>query len=365
MAIYADKKGGILTGRFRVEIQLNGYRKRGRFDTMAEAKDAERRWKEELASGSAPGAKERSEHVTPIMLSQLLRKAAPLLWNGSDHGQLSEGKVNKLVEWLGDPRLDRLSTFVDEAVIRLRKEGKAPGTINRYLSALHAVLKWGFKRKLVPELPEFSWQEEDEGRIRYLTQEEEVGLLATLRNLGYTAIADFVVVALDTGCRRSELLHAKRDQLAGKWLRIWKTKNGHARSVPLTPRARAALEERLPWGFNETQLRYAWNKAKLALGMKDDEDFVVHALRHTCATRLVGLGVNLRIVQQFMGHRAIQTTLRYAHVSDDMLENAADRLSGGHRPVDNGRCGAEGGVSIPQQAALSVPSLGAVLEAAE
>jgi hypothetical protein len=62
------------------------------------------------------------------------------------------------------------------------------------------------------------------------------------------------------------------------------------------------------------------------MGLSDDEDFVFHALRHTRATRLVQHGVNLRVIQQFMGHKAIQTTLRYAHVSDDMLASAVDKI---------------------------------------
>jgi hypothetical protein len=95
-----------------------------------------------------------------------------MLWSGSQHGDLSEGKVRWIVKECGDPQLDRIPTdYVDRAVMKLRAAGKAPGTINRYLSALHAVLGWGAKpgRRLVPVMPEFSWQDEDEGRIRYLT----------------------------------------------------------------------------------------------------------------------------------------------------------------------------------------------------
>jgi hypothetical protein len=99
-----------------------------------------------------------------------------------------------------------------------------------------------------------------------------------------------------------------------------------ARSVPLSERAQQVLATRLPWALKAHHLRYAWDKAKLALGLSDGEDFVVHALRRTCATRLVGLGINLRIIQQFMGHKSILTTLCYAHVSDDMLSAAASEI---------------------------------------
>jgi site-specific recombinase XerD len=65
------------------------------------------------------------------------------------------------------------------------------------------------------------------------------------------------------------------------------------------------------------------------MGLSDDENFVFHCLRHTRATRLVEMGVNLRVIQQFMGHKAIQTTLRYAHVSMTCWPGQGRRLTPG------------------------------------
>ena len=48
-----------------------------------------------------------------------------------------------------------------------------------------------------------------------------------------------------------------------------------------------------------------------AAGIKD---FTWHSLRHTFASRLVLAGVDLRTVQELMGHRTITTTMRYAHL---------------------------------------------------
>ncbi|MFL2802190.1 MAG: tyrosine-type recombinase/integrase [Paracoccaceae bacterium] len=46
-----------------------------------------------------------------------------------------------------------------------------------------------------------------------------------------------------------------------------------------------------------------------------DPEFALHALRNTSATRLISLGRDIRVIQVFMGHSRIETTLRYAHVS--------------------------------------------------
>jgi integrase len=329
MSIYPDKKNGILTGRWRVEVQLNGLRKRGRFDNHVEAKEAEKKWTEELASGEATDATLRADQTVPKTLSHLLAKSSPLLWDKDKHGILSVKKVQWFIKECGDAQLARWpADYIDRAVLKLRKLGKAEATINRYLSALHAVLGWGAKpgRRYVPVMPEFAWQDEDEGRIRWVAPDEEQRLIAALRAFGFHEVADLCIVAVDTGCRRSELLAAKPDQLDGKWLRLWKTKNHKPRSVPLSDRAQAILAKRLPFTVKEHQLRYAWEKAKAAMGLSGDENFVFHCLRHTRATRLVEMGVNLRVIQQFMGHRTIQTTIRYAHVSDEMLVQTVEAI---------------------------------------
>src|SRR2546428_13434396 len=51
-----------------------------------------------------------------------------------------------------------------------------------------------------------------------------------------------------------------------------------------------------------------------------------HILRHTFASRLVMAGVDLRTVQELMGHKDINMTLRYAHLSPDHKRAAIETL---------------------------------------
>ena len=64
-----------------------------------------------------------------------------------------------------------------------------------------------------------------------------------------------------------------------------------------------------------------------AIGLGDDKQFVIHTLRHTCATRLLGSGVDIRTVMQWMGHSSIEQTQRYAHFIPSKLDDAADALN--------------------------------------
>lgn len=52
-----------------------------------------------------------------------------------------------------------------------------------------------------------------------------------------------------------------------------------------------------------------------------------HDLRHMFASRLVMAGVPLRAVQTLLGHKRIETALRYSHLGDTHLREAVERLT--------------------------------------
>ena len=51
-----------------------------------------------------------------------------------------------------------------------------------------------------------------------------------------------------------------------------------------------------------------------------------HVLRHACASHLVMRGVPIKVVQELMGHKDIKTTMRYAHLSPNMGQDAVALL---------------------------------------
>ena len=323
MSIYPDRKAGVLTGRFAVEVQKGRKRLRGRRDSLAEAKQLEAELIARLERGDDEDAKPKVQKTSrPETFAQGIEKARGRLWHqlASEEGNFQ--KLETTLDIIGDVKIDAINTsLVDDLIESLgSRRGVSDATINRYLSALRRFLTWCKSREYrTVELPTFEWKDEDEGRIRWLSHEEEQGMIANCS----PEIGELIRIACETGMRRSELLGLAKDQVQPAWVHLWETKNGAARSVPISRTSFASLHRLIEKGMpSKAQLRHGWDRAKVAIGLKDDSDFVFHATRHTRATRYVQANVNLRVIQKLMGHKRIETTLRYSHVNDSMLSDA-------------------------------------------
>lgn len=255
---------------------------------------------------------------TPETLSQLLRTAGRALWTGKAYELTAYRNVEHFIKAVGDlPLAEVRTTTVDDFILAVRGTIK-DSTVNRKLTNVHSILKFAHDREWIAKMPKFTWSAETEGRIRWLTVTEEVQMFALLGAWGEVEVARFLTVSIDTGMRRSEILNLQEKDVDGHWVRLWVNKTKKARSVPLTERAQLALSSGT-FDLNENKLRAIWTRLKNEMGLENDDDFVLHALRHTAATRTLAKTGNLAMVQKLLGHRKIETTLRYAHISDDDL----------------------------------------------
>lgn len=349
MSIYADKKNGQPTGRWRVELQRKGFKTyKKRWDTYAEAKADEAAVLASWEAGDAVAGPGQAKGAPEVhTLSKCIELARGLLWDGQDTEDLCFQRLGIAAGLMGrDTRLDDIDTHkVDDLVKKLRKEGRADGTINRYLCHLHVFLLWCRARKYrtAPVDGEdgisFAWKKESKGRIRWITLEEQelikAYLLGRTHESGGAAkhVWDLIHIAIETGCRREELLSVKLDQINGDLLHLWKTKTDEARTIPMRPEIRDKLVRLVKTGNMPTDrgLRSWWQRVRESMGLLGDPDFVFHACRHTCATRMVDADVNIFVIQEWMGHKVIETTRRYAHVKpqnlNDALRKVGERMS--------------------------------------
>ncbi|MGC3025884.1 tyrosine-type recombinase/integrase [Burkholderia sp. DN3021] len=259
---------------------------------------------------------------TPQNITELLRVAGRALWRGKAYELTAYRNVEHFIKVVGDLPLDEIRTTTIDDFVNEVAGTLADSTVNRKLTNVHSVLKYAHDREWLVKMPKFAWKTEDEGRVRWITAEEEQQMFFFLYCWDELEMVRFVEVLLDTGMRRGELLKLQPKDVDGPWVRLWVNKTKKARSVPLTERAEAALAVGLPFRLNENRLRQVWERLRSAMGLEDDEDFVLHALRHTAATRTLARTGNIAMVQKLLGHRKIETTMRYAHISDDDLLSA-------------------------------------------
>jgi site-specific recombinase XerD len=224
----------------------------------------------------------------------------------------------------------------DRVLDGLRTRGLAGSTANRYRSLLSAIFAYGARTGRIPSNPLQLAKRfrESEGRVRYLLQSEEKKLRAVIRANCPRREAE-LDLALYTGMRRGEQFTlAWRDVDLERGILTVRGKTG-MRHIVLNSKARSAIkglaQRRKGAAFvcpeaksgEQRDWRRWFEGAVQAAGI---EDFHWHDLRHTFASRLVMKGVDIRTVQELMGHRSIVTTMRYAHLSPDHRQAAAEKI---------------------------------------
>ena len=272
-------------------------------------------------------------------LAALFDRYGDVLWEPGFHKYNVTAFIAELDALLGGAEFSAFTEpMLDELIGRLRGRGNSNATINRKMAALSKLLRKAHKVGEVDALPEFRRQKERAGRVRFLDAGEEARLFAAIaaKSRHYANLCVFLV---DTGARVGEAIRLRRGDIVNARATFWITKSGRSRSVPLTRRALEAVAAEGgtrsgPFAdIGQPQFRAVWNKAKAETGFGDDDDVVPHILRHTCASRLVRGGVDMRRVQTWLGHQTLAMTMRYAHLAPHdldvcvpVLEDAAGRV---------------------------------------
>lgn len=256
-----------------------------------------------------------------------------------------EGRLRlHLLPKLGDRHLDEIT---QQDVIDLHKAKRASGLSPAYSNQIVTLLarmftlakKWGIpgaERNPAQGVPLFQVNNSKE---RFLEAREMQRLLAVLEESGNPQLKYIVPLLVLTGCRKRELLDAKWEDfdLERKTWRIPMTKSGKARHVPLSETVIKLLAQVPRWEDcpyvvpnPETRLPYqnifvAWDTARRAAGMPE---LRMHDLRHSFASYLVNAGRSLYEVQRILGHAQASTTMRYSHLSQKTLLEAAEAVAG-------------------------------------
>ena len=247
--------------------------------------------------------------------------------------------INALMPSLGTKNLNAITPWSIEQFKKTRRDaGTQPGTINTELAALKAMLRKAREWGRMTNSPESGVKKlpSPEHRTRFLSEEEEALLLPACP----PALRRICQAGILSGLRRIELVSLRPEDvdLERKTLRVESvySKTGKGRTVPLGPRLQAVLKTALsiraeaPVVF-VTKAGKAWTVDAFTVALQYYSKRVIdpigpHVLRHTFASRLVMAGVDIRTVQELMGHADITMTMRYAHLSPDHKRGAMEAM---------------------------------------
>jgi integrase len=211
-----------------------------------------------------------------------------------------------------------------------RKSEVAPGTINRELVFLKTLfnkaVEWGrLESSPVANVKKFR---EPSFKERILNASEMVRLL----DISNSHLKPILIVALNTGMRRGEILSLKWENvnLSKRHIHIEDSKSGKSRDIPMNNAVVEALSQYNKYVFHNPvtggPLKSIKSSFRTACRRAEIKGLRFHDLRHTSATRMVEAGVDLVTVSRMLGHSTIQMTMRYAHPTPENMRLAVEKL---------------------------------------
>jgi integrase len=306
--------------------------------------------------------KERVRQAAPVTsVGMTLDDAAGRYWHEAGQHQTNaentERDLARLIEYFGAAR--PINTITGDDVAKLvawRRGHKVPhtdrliaaGTVNcsttkllrRLFSRAREV--WGVRFDREPVWRKHVLKEPSE-RVRELHEDEAERLDAAMRD-DYVPLFDFVRA---TGQRKTECFTLRWPEVHWETRQIKrKGKGGRDIIVPITPEIREILwplrghhpdrvftyvaectrdgrvkGQRYP--ITKNGLNACWRRIRTAAGLTD---FRFHDFRHDLATKLLRDTGNLKTVMRALNHADIRTTVRYAHVQNEDVAMALDRV---------------------------------------
>lgn len=319
-----------LRGRWQAQVRRRGMKPRCKsFDTKLEAE----KWARDLEAqvdrfGAAPDTKILESTTLGQLLERYQREISP-----SKRGSVQEIQRLDVMRrhdlayrtMIGLSQQD-IASFRDE-----RLQSVAPSTTVRELAILSHVLEvairdWGLPlaRNVVKLVRRPVIRNE---RSRRLTGDEEQRLLDGCSGGKIPYFRTLIILAIETGMRRGELLGLKWSDVSHnrRVISLAMTKNGTSRDVPLSQRAfdalmdwksRADVDQSTIFPMKAGSLEQAWYRLLARVGITG---LRFHDLRHEGVSRLFERGLNVIEVSSISGHKEMRMLKRYTHLAADDL----------------------------------------------
>ena len=223
------------------------------------------------------------------------------------------------------PSVERSKMFL----AHLREQKYSASTLNVHRAALKGYHQWkGERFDFDIKIPDH--------KPKYV----EASTVNQMLKVAKPQPLDYLILLLlsDAGLRRDEAVELEVGNVGEKALRI-RGKEDKDRTIPMTQTLLAAIKhfckDKKPHdkviGYKE---KFIYEVVKKYANLVGKPDITPHDLRHAFATRLLEKGVNLRAIQELLGHADLGTTQIYTSVTGQHLEEAISKLNEPLKPGD-------------------------------
>jgi integrase len=227
----------------------------------------------------------------------------------------------RMALWADKYKASQAQEFADH-FIRDNLGKYANATINRSLACAKKGLSLAWRARIIGENYGLRIQNVTVSNQRevFLTVEQVRKLAAHCSKEAQAAIW----FALLTGARRGEIFKIRAEHIGTDTILLpaSHTKANKTRVIPIIPQLRPWLAY-FPLLLTPEGMKSAWRRAREKEGT---EDVNFHDLRHSCASIMLGLGVDIYTISKVLGHSNISVTQRYSHLQVSAQRIALEKI---------------------------------------
>lgn len=315
-------------GRFQAQVRVKGSDAVSRtFETKVEAQRWARSIEVAIDDGSRP---KRTCQKQAVTFGEVLGRYQAEITPGKKWGGREVSIIKGIMTTsLWDTNIHNLTEEQAATYRNNRSKTVAPATVVRELALLAHSLEvarrdWGYDIKCncfkLVKKPVVR-----NGRERRLTNADKQKIFGETHNEKMRFVVMCIEFSVETAVRKGEMLNiTKKDiNFDASTLIIPKTKNGHPRTIPLSPKAIKLLRQAIEHSSRDYvfdikywTLSQRWERLREMLKIRD---LRWHDLRHEAISRLFEKGLSVPEVALISGHRDTKLLARYTHIRPESI----------------------------------------------
>jgi len=318
-------------GKWQIDYYVKGERKRESYPNKTIAELALKKRKIEIAEGRFLDKKKEEKVKFQEFARTFIEVYSKPNKRSWTRDELSIKNLEKFFKgkYLSEITPYHLENYKKERIARV-----APATVNRELCCLKTIynkaIEWG-KAKENP-VRKVKFLKEHNEKVRFFEKEE----IKKIVDNAPEPLRFIFIVALNTGMRLGEVISLEwRDiDINNRLIYVRDSKSGESRDIPMTKslynmlfdlKIKNEMMNDYP-SLLFPRVKKFWVSHKFTELLKGlgIEDSSFHTIRHTAASYLAMMGINLKVIQEILGHKTFRMTLRYAHLSKSFKKEAMD-----------------------------------------